>query len=210
MLYGDHFDWSVTLGMVLAFWILLVSVKDIWNKVGHKASVSKGLRGLSRSYYAMLLAHIGVAVTVVGMTLVSVYNEERDLRMAPGDTLTFKQYEFIFDGVGVVQGPNYKADQAQIRILKDGKAYGVLHPEKRFYKARGNMMTEADIDPGFTRDLYVALGEPLEGGAWAVRIQHKPFVRWLWLGGLLMTLGGLLAATDPRYRKQAKRVAKTA
>ena len=210
VLYGDHFDWSVTLGMVLAFWILLVSVKDIWNKVGHKTSISKGLRGLSRSYYAMVLAHIGVAVTVVGMTLVSVYNEERDLRMAPGDTLTFKQYEFIFDGVGVVQGPNYKADQAQIRILKDGKAYGVLHPEKRFYKARGNMMTEADIDPGFTRDLYVALGEPLEGGAWAVRIQHKPFVRWLWLGGLLMTLGGLLAATDPRYRKQAKRVAKTA
>jgi len=186
-----------------------VSIKDIWNKVANKSNPFKGLKKLSRSYYAMVLAHVGVAVTIVGMTLVTVYNEERDLRMAPGDTLTFKQYEFIFDGIRVVEGANFEADQAQIRVLKDGEPYGSLHPEKRFYKARGNVMTEADIDPGLTRDLYVALGEPLDGGAWAVRIQHKPFVRWLWLGGLLMTLGGLLAATDPRYRKQAKREVKT-
>ncbi|WP_067984386.1 heme lyase CcmF/NrfE family subunit [Neptuniibacter pectenicola] len=209
VVYGDQFDWSVTLGMVLAFWIVCVSIKDIWNKVANKSNPFKGLKKLSRSYYAMVLAHVGVAVTIVGMTLVTVYNEERDLRMAPGDTLTFKQYEFIFDGISVVQGANFEADQAQIRVLKDGEPYGSLHPEKRFYKARGNVMTEADIDPGLTRDLYVALGEPLDGGAWAVRIQHKPFVRWLWLGGLLMTLGGLLAATDPRYRKQAKREVKT-
>jgi cytochrome c-type biogenesis protein CcmF len=209
VVYGDQFDWSVTLGMVLAFWIVCVSIKDIWNKVANKSNPFKGLKKLSRSYYAMVLAHVGVAVTIVGMTLVTVYNEERDLRMAPGDTLTFKQYEFIFDGIRVVEGANFEADQAQIRVLKDGEPYGSLHPEKRFYKARGNVMTEADIDPGLTRDLYVALGEPLDGGAWAVRIQHKPFVRWLWLGGLLMTLGGLLAATDPRYRKQAKREVKT-
>ena len=204
-LYGGEFDWLVSMGMMLVFWIVLVSARDVFNKVANRSNILKGLLSLPRSYYAMLLAHIGVAVAVVGMTMVSIYNEERDLRMAPGDTLTFKQYEFIFDGAREVQGPNYTADQARLRVLKDGEPYGELYPEKRLYTARGNVMTEAAIDPGLTRDLYVALGESLEGGAWAVRVQHKPFVRWLWLGGLLMTFGGLLAATDPRYRKQSKR-----
>ena len=204
-LYGGEFNWLVSMGMMLVFWIVLVSARDLLNKVIGKRDVLKGIRSLSRSYYAMLLAHVGVAVVIVGITLVSIYNEERDLRMAPGDTLTFKQYEFIFDGARSVEGPNYTADQARIRVLKDGEAYGELYPEKRLYTARGTVMTEAALDPGFTRDLYVALGESLEGGAWAVRVQHKPFVRWLWLGGLLMTIGGLLAATDPRYRKQSKR-----
>ncbi len=209
-LYDGEFDLKVALGMVLVFWIALVSVKDVWNKISARKAKLQGLKSLSRSYYAMILAHIGVAVTVVGMTMVSIYNEERDLRMAPGDKLSFKQYEFIFDGAGKVEGPNYTSDQARLRVLKDGEPYGELFPEKRLYTARGNVMTEAAIDPGLTRDLYVALGEPLEGGAWAVRVQHKPFVRWLWLGGLLMTCGGLLAATDPRYRKQSKRAAAAA
>jgi len=205
MLYGDGFDWYVFLGMVLVFWITFVSIKDIWNKVSHRRSPIRALGSLSRSYYAMVLAHIGVAVTIVGMTLVTIYNEERDLRMVPGDKLSFKQYEFIFDGTKHVEGPNYTSDQARLRVLKDGEPYGELFPEKRLYTARGIVMTEAALDPGLTRDLYVALGEPLEGGAWAVRVQHKPFVRWLWLGGLLMTFGGLLAAMDKRYRKQSKR-----
>ncbi|WP_415883450.1 heme lyase CcmF/NrfE family subunit [Neptuniibacter sp. QD37_6] len=205
MLYGDGFDWYVFLGMALVFWITFVSIKDIWNKVSHRKAPFKALTTLSRSYYAMVLAHIGVAVTIVGMTLVSIYNEERDLRMVPGDKLSFKQYEFIFDGTRDVVGPNYVSDKARLRVLKDGEAYGELFPEKRMYNASGTVMTEAAIDPGLTRDLYVALGEPLEGGAWAVRVQHKPFVRWLWLGGLLMTVGGLLAAMDKRYRKQNKR-----
>ncbi|WP_415890252.1 heme lyase CcmF/NrfE family subunit [Neptuniibacter sp. SY11_33] len=205
LLYGDGFDWYVFLGMALVFWITFVSIKDIWNKVSHRKAPFKALTMLSRSYYAMVLAHIGVAVTIVGMTLVSIYNEERDLRMVPGDKLSFKQYEFIFDGTRDVVGPNYVSDKARLRVLKDGEAYGELFPEKRMYNASGTVMTEAAIDPGLTRDLYVALGEPLEGGAWAVRVQHKPFVRWLWLGGLLMTVGGLLAAMDKRYRKQNKR-----
>ena len=209
-IYGGAFDLKVSFGMVLVFWIALVSAKDIWNKLVARKDKIKGLKSLSRSYYAMVLAHVGVAVTIVGITLVSIYNEERDLRMAPGDKLSFKQYEFIFDGARHIQGPNYTSDQARLRVLKDGEPYGELYPEKRLYTARGNVMTEAALDPGLTRDLYVALGEPLEGGAWAVRIQHKPFVRWLWLGGLLMTVGGLLAATDPRYRKQAKRAAEAA
>jgi cytochrome c-type biogenesis protein CcmF len=152
----------------------------------------------------MVLAHVGVAVTVVGVSLVSVYTEQRDLRMQPGDTLSFRDYTFVFEGSKHVEGPNFTSDQGQIRVLHKGEPYGFMKPEKRLYTARGNVMTEAAIDPGFTRDLYVALGEPLENGAWAVRMQYKPYVRWLWLGGLLMTAGGLLAASDPRYRKRLR------
>ena len=202
VLYGGEFDLVVGSSMILVFWIVLVSARDIWNKVALKSKKLDALRKIPRSYYAMVFAHIGVAVGVVGIILVSIYNEERDLRMAPGDKLSFKQYEFIFDGTRSVQGPNYTSDKARLRVFKDGEFYGELYPEKRLYTARGNVMTEAALDPGLTRDLYVALGEPLSGGAWAVRIQHKPFVRWIWLGALLMTFGGLLAATDPRYRKK--------
>ncbi|MDF2181383.1 heme lyase CcmF/NrfE family subunit [Neptuniibacter sp. CAU 1671] len=204
-LYGGSLELGVVLGMLLVFWIVFSCLRDVLNKIANKRSFWQGLKGLSRSYYAMQLSHIGVAVTIVGMTLVSVYNEERDLRMAPGDRLDFKQYQFVFEGARHKEGPNYVSDQGVIRVLKNGEAYGMLYPEKRLYTARGNVMTEAALDPGLFRDLYVAMGESLGEGAWAVRVQHKPFVRWLWLGGLLMTAGGLLAASDPRYRKQAKR-----
>ncbi|MFW1677708.1 heme lyase CcmF/NrfE family subunit [Pontibacter sp. JAM-7] len=204
-LYGGSLEPAVVLGMLLVFWIVFSCLRDMINKVANRRSLWQGLKSLSRSYYAMQLAHIGVAVAIVGMTLVSVYNEERDLRMAPGDRLEFKQYQFIFDGARHKEGPNYVSDQGVIRVLKNGQAYGALYPEKRLYTARGNVMTEAAIDPGLFRDLYVAMGESLGDGAWAVRVQHKPFVRWLWLGALLMTAGGLLAASDPRYRKQAAR-----
>ena len=204
-LYGGSMEPGVVLGMLLVFWIVFSCLRDVLNKVAHKRSFWQGLKGLSRSYYAMQLAHIGVAVTIVGMTLVSIYNEERDLRMAPGDRLDFKQYQFVFEGARHKEGPNYVSDQGVIRVLKNGEDYGMLYPEKRLYTARGNVMTEAALDPGLFRDLYVAMGESLGDGAWAVRVQHKPFVRWLWLGGLLMTAGGLLAASDPRYRKQAMR-----
>ncbi|MCV6610666.1 MAG: heme lyase CcmF/NrfE family subunit [Amphritea sp.] len=205
--YAAEFTVTVAGIMVLVFWVAFSGLKDFWNKASGRSGVVKGARKLSRSYYGMVLAHAGLAVTVVGALMVSIYNEERDLRMAPGDVLSFSQYQFVFDGARTVEGPNYTSDMGVIRVLKDGEPYGQLLPEKRLYHARGNVMTEAAIDPGLFRDLYVALGEPLENGAWAVRVQHKPFVRWLWLGGLLMTFGGLLAATDPRYRKQARREA---
>ncbi|WP_027857807.1 heme lyase CcmF/NrfE family subunit [Marinobacterium jannaschii] len=206
-IYDGAFDLNTALGMMLAFWILFVGLRDLSNKVANKADKIGGLRNLSRSYYAMVLAHIGVAVTAVGICMVSIYTEERDLRMAPGDRVAFKQYEFVFQGAHQVQGPNYRSDMGTVVVYKDGELQTTLYPEKRFYQARGNVMTEAAIDPGLSRDLYVALGEALPDGAWAVRVQHKPFVRWLWLGGLLMTFGGLLAASDPRYRKVARRQA---
>lgn len=116
----------------------------------------------------------------------------------------------MFEGIRKVDGPNFHSDTGVIRVLRDGQPYTEMYPEKRLYNARGMVMTEAAIDPGLFRDLYVALGESLGGDAWAVRVQYKPFVRWLWLGGLLMTAGGILAATDPRYRRQARRETATA
>ena len=203
-LYSGEFAPKVMLGLVLAWWVVLSVLRDFYNRLRHRSEKLKGVLKQSRSYYGMVLAHAGVAVTVVGVVLVSIYSEQRDLRMQPGDTLTFKDYTFVFEGSKHVEGPNFTSDQGQIRVLYKGEPYSHMKPEKRLYTARGNMMTEAAIDPGFTRDLYVALGEPLENGAWAVRMQYKPYVRWLWLGGLLMTAGGLLAATDPRYRKRVR------
>tara|TARA_B100001094_G_C17716887_1_gene570083 strand:+ start:179 stop:589 length:411 start_codon:yes stop_codon:yes gene_type:complete len=121
--------------------------------------------------------------------------------MVPGDELALGGYQFKFVGVQKINGPNYVSDQAEIIVIYNGKEVAALFPEKRFYTARGSLMTEADIDPGIFRDLYVALGEPLAQGAWAVRIQVKPFVRWIWIGGLLSALGGFIAVGDKRYRR---------
>ncbi|WP_372738530.1 heme lyase CcmF/NrfE family subunit [Neptunomonas sp.] len=208
LMYAGAFELKTALGMILAFWVAISVLRDIVNKIKHKRTLTEGLRGLSRSHVAMMLAHLGVAVSITGVALVSIYNEERDLRMMPGDTLAFENYTFIFEGSKHIEGPNYTSDMGILTVLKNGKPHSVMHPEKRLYTARGDVMTEADIDPGLFGDLYVALGEPLEGGAWAVRVQYKPFVRWIWLGGFMMAFGGLLAASDARYRK--KRVAKQA
>jgi cytochrome c-type biogenesis protein CcmF len=111
---------------------------------------------------------------------------------------------FVFDGARHYQGPNFTSDRGTIRVLEDGQQVTILHPEKRLYTVQQSMMTEAGIDAGFTRDLYVALGEPLGDGAWAVRVHVKPFVRWIWFGGLITALGGVLAAADKRYRVKVK------
>ncbi|WPP47430.1 heme lyase CcmF/NrfE family subunit [Pseudomonas sp. AN-1] len=197
-LLGD-FHWAVLAACLLAAWVVLAGLRDLLDKTRHKGLV-KGIAGLSRSYWGMQLAHFGIAVTALGIVLSSQYNVERDLRMAPGESVEVGGYRFAFDGTRHHEGPNFTSDRGTVRVLEDGEEIAVLHPEKRIYQVRGMPMTEAGIDPGFTRDLYVALGEPLENGAWAVRLHVKPFVRWIWLGGLLMACGGLLAALDRRYR----------
>ncbi|MDQ7091670.1 MAG: heme lyase CcmF/NrfE family subunit [Methylococcales bacterium] len=204
-LYGDGFNFSVFIGMSLSSWIISTTGLEFINKFQHSPSFWARLTKLSLSYYGMVLAHTGIAVVAIGITLVSVYSEERDIRMEIGDTVELSGYLFEFRGTKVIKGANYSADQGTLVVTKEGELITELHPEKRRYTVKRSMMTEADIDPNLWRDLYVALGEPLDdkGEAWAVRIHYKPFVRWLWLGGLLMTLGGLLTVADKRYRKQA-------
>jgi cytochrome c-type biogenesis protein CcmF len=197
----DDFDWPVLTVFALAAWVLLAGLRDLLDKVRHKGLLN-GARGLARSYWGMQLAHLGIAVCALGVVLSSHNSAERDLRMAPGDSLELAGYQFIFTGAQTLRGPNYTADRGSVQVLRNGVQVALLHPEKRLYSVQGAMMTEAAIDGGLTRDLYVALGEPLDNGAWAVRVHVKPFVRWIWLGGVLTALGGVLAALDRRYRRK--------
>jgi cytochrome c-type biogenesis protein CcmF len=152
-------------------------------------------------------AHIGVAVFVVGVTLVKGYESERDANMKPGDSVALGAYSFRLDGISDVKGPNYVAARATVSVTRGDKPVTVLHPERRVYTVQEQVMTEAAISPGLTGDLYVSLGDPLDGGAWLVKVQHKPFIDWIWGGCLIMAIGGVLAATDRRYRfSQKKRI----
>ena len=202
LLFGD-FNWAVLAVCLLGAWVVLASARDLLDKTRHKG-LGKGMRSLSPSYWGMHLAHIGLVVCAIGVVLTSHQSAERDLRLAPGESLELGGYRFVFEGAVHHEGPNFTSDKATIRVLDGDKQVATLHPEKRLYTVQQMPMTEAGIDAGFTRDLYVALGEPLDGGAWAVRVHIKPFVRWIWLGGLMMALGGVLAASDRRYRVKVK------
>jgi cytochrome c-type biogenesis protein CcmF len=159
---------------------------------------------LPASLIAMTLAHIGLGVFLIGVSVTSAISTERHLRMAAGDNFEMAGYSFEFLGTSMVKGPNYTADEGEFIVTKNGKEVTRLFPQKRQYAQGGNTMTEAAIDAGFLRDLYVSLGEPLDqnGEAWAVRIYHKPFIRWIWLGTIFMLFGGLFAAADKRYRRR--------
>jgi len=202
--------WSalVAFGLLLAAWVAASGVVQLYQKIRNAAGGTSAwtrLRSTPRATYGMLLAHFGVAVFVTGVTLVKGYDSERDVRMEPGDTVELGGYTFRLDGVRDVQGPNYIAARAQIQVDKNGRAVTTLYPEKRIYTVQNMPMTEAAIDPGFTRDLYVSLGDAVSATAWIVRVQHKPFVDWIWGGCLLMALGGAVAASDRRYRVAARR-----
>ncbi|SEI51140.1 cytochrome c-type biogenesis protein CcmF [Azotobacter beijerinckii] len=199
----DDFAWAVLATGFLAAWVILAGLRDLLDKTRHKG-LFKGLRGLSPSYWGMQLSHVGIAVCALGIVLSSQESAERDLRMAPGDAVELGGYRFVFEGTRRHQGPNFVADRASVRVFDGDDEVTVLHPEKRLYTVQRMPMTEAGIDAGLARDLYVALGEPLENGAWAVRLHIKPFVRWIWLGGLMMAFGAALAACDRRYRLKVK------
>jgi cytochrome c-type biogenesis protein CcmF len=202
--------WSalVAFGLLLAAWVAASGAVQLYEKIRNAAGGTSAwtrLRGTPRATYGMLLAHFGVAVFVTGVTMVKGYDSEKDVRMEPGDTVELSGYTFRLDGVRDVQGPNYVAARAQIQVSREGRAVTTLYPEKRIYTVQNMPMTEAAIDPGFTRDLYVSLGDSVSATAWIVRVQHKPFIDWIWGGCLLMALGGVLAASDRRYRLAAKR-----
>ncbi|TAN52980.1 MAG: heme lyase CcmF/NrfE family subunit [Methylococcaceae bacterium] len=190
--------------MVLALWLAATALLSFFSRVRLRASLWEGLRLQSASYYGMSIAHLGLAVFLLGVAVSSLYSQEKTVRMAVGDSERLGAFEFRFDGVDNVPGPNYVAAQGRFTVTKNQAVLTELRPEKRRYNVRGNTMTEAAIAPGLARDLYVALGESLGDGAWSVRIYQKPLIRCIWLGGLIMLLGGLLAACDRRYRIPGK------
>ena len=193
-------------GLLLALWIVASSLTTLISRLKQTPGTSIGgkLRAQSRSYYGMLLAHVGVAVFVIGVTMVKSYEAEKDVKLAIGDTVELGGYAFRFDALNEVTGPNYRAVRGTMTVTRGGAAVSTMHPEKRVYNVQKNAMTEAAIATGFTRDLYVSLGEPVGDNAWLVRVQVKPFVDWIWGGCVLMALGGLLAVLDKRYRVSAR------
>jgi cytochrome c-type biogenesis protein CcmF len=203
------FKWLVSLGLLLAIWIVATVVLNIFERVrvtsGQLSTLQK-LRTQSRSYYGMHLAHVGVAVFIVGVTMVTGYQLEQDVTMRNGDVVRAAGYEFKFNSVDEnVTGPNYVAARAEIIVSRNGVEKERMYPEKRNYTASGNVMTETAIDSGLFRDLYVSLGEQVGSGAWSVRVYYKPFVGWIWWGALLMALGGGLAVSDRRYALAARK-----
>jgi cytochrome c-type biogenesis protein CcmF len=194
--------WGVSAGLLLAAWIAFTTIAALVHRVrgAAGATLMAKLRTSSSSYYGMLVAHLGVAIFVVGVTMVTGYGSETDVRMEPGQTAQLAGYTFRFDGAREVDGPNYVAARGTVTVTRDGKPVSVMHPEKRIYQVQQMPMTEAAIDTGVTRDLYVAMGESVSATAWIVRIWVKPFVDWIWFGCVVMALGGLLAASDRRYR----------
>ncbi len=196
-----QFAWQAAFGMVLAIWVTASTIVVIRERLGPQ----NAWRSIPRGFWGMVLGHMGIAVFIVGVTLTSIYSTEKDVRLAPGETYEMGGHAFEFISVEATKGPNYTAYRGNLVASKDGEKIAEMHPEKRIYLVQTMPMTEAAIDAGLTRDLFVALGEDLGNGAWSLRIYHKPVVRWLWLGGLLMAIGGGLAATDRRYRSLARR-----
>jgi len=208
--YG-HWTALTALGLLLAAWVTLASVVNFVGRVQHTRAGRSFLTAAlnqPRSFVGMNVAHIGIAVFVVGVTMVNSFQEEKDVKMAPGETVTVAGYTFTFNGVKSVQGANYLAAQGDFDLAVNGKFQRKMNPEKRNYQSSSMPMTEAAIDAGLVRDVYVSLGEPIDRnkpeGEWAVRVYYKPFVDWIWGGCALMAFGGLLAALDRRYRVKSR------
>jgi cytochrome c-type biogenesis protein CcmF len=192
-------SWQVVVAVSLGIWVVTSHLRDLMFRA------RRGLGRVTLGYWGMLTAHMGFAVALFGIALTSVLSVEMDLRMSPGDRDSLGEMSVTFEGIGSRSGVNFVAQRGTFRI-DDGGEVLFLYPEKRRYLVRNSVMTEAAIDAGFFRDIYVSLGEPLDNGDWAVRLQLKPFVRWIWLGGLLMALGGVVAVSDARYRRLRSRV----
>jgi cytochrome c-type biogenesis protein CcmF len=200
-----------SLGLLMAYWIVSSVATDFWERVKPEGKgfneIVRKTRQIPRALAGMMVAHIGVAMFCFGVTMVKTYEVENDVKMNVGDSTTVRGYAFTFKGVKQIQGPNYDATRADIEITRNGSKITDLSPEKRIYRVQQNPMTEAAIHPGLTGDLYVSMGEEVEGGAWIVRVYVKPFIDWIWGGCMIMALGGFMAVTDRRYRRKAGVVA---
>ena len=199
-LVGDRITATSVMGVMMSAIIVILSLYEMHTRATHRHSFLTGMFKLSRSHWGMVLAHLGVAMTVFGIAMSHNFSIEKDVRMREGDSVQILDYNFTFKGLKITDGANYQGGTADIEITRNGKPEATLHAEKRFYNVSKMGMTEAAIDWGFTRDLYAALGEQLDDGSWGLRLYYKPFIRWIWLGGLFMALGGLLCMLDKRYR----------
>ncbi|WP_413723344.1 heme lyase CcmF/NrfE family subunit [Sodalis sp. RH24] len=209
-LMGDEIEAMTVVGLMMSLWVIILTLMEVHERATHRHRFIRGLAHLTRSHWGMVLGHLGVAVTVIGITFSQNYSLERDVRMKTGDSVDIKAYHFVFRAVEDLRGPNYTGAAAVFDVTRHNHPEAMLRAEKRFYSVSRTVMTEAAISGGLTRDLYAALGEEMDDGAWAVRLYYKPFVRWIWLGGLFMVAGGLCCLADPRYRadKKARRAAR--
>ncbi len=195
---------AASAGTVLAVWVLSTSIQEVWRRARAKPALLRGFLSVPRGCWGMSMAHFGLGLWTLGLAFASTFAVERDVRLSPGTSADIGRYEFRFNGVDRAQGPNYRSDSGSITVLQSGKEIAKLNPEKRMYPSQGSVMTEAAVDYNLLRDLYVALGEPIDkqniGGDWALRLYYKPMMRLVWLGGVFMFFGGILAASDRRYR----------
>jgi cytochrome c-type biogenesis protein CcmF len=206
-----NFTPMIGFGLFLAFWVFATSAELVYQRLGKSDLPLMGrIKGNSRSWWGMVIAHLGIAVFVLGVTIVKGFESEIAVKMLPGDVAHLAGYDFTFDGVMDSHGPNYEVSRGQIHVTKNGVLRTILEPEKRLYTVTNMPMTEAGISPHIIHDLYASLGEPLEGGAWSVRIYHKPMVEWIWFGCLMMAFGGFLALVDKRYRLKKRAPSKEA
>jgi cytochrome c-type biogenesis protein CcmF len=200
------YSWGAVTGVVLVSWVVVSTVLSFLDRLGAKGFSWERLKTVPAGFYGMTVAHLGIAVFTTGITFTCTYSVEKDVRMAPDDSIDMSGYIFKFHGVKQNEGPNYVAQQATVTVSRDGKELATLKPQKRVYRVQTMPMTEAAIDASLFRDLFVAIGEPLDDkGAWSMRIYYKSFIRWIWLGAIFMAMGGLWAACDRRYRIAPKK-----
>ena len=201
-------QWRASLGMLLAVWIVATVILNIWSRIrtgSGELNLIDRIKAPSRGFYGMHLAHLGVAAFVAGVTVVTGYQTEKDVRMNIGEVVNAGGYEVRLENVTQLRGPNYQAVRADMQVSKNGAFVAMLHPEKRAFTTAQSVTSEAAIDRSIFRDIYVSLGDQAAGGGWTVRVYHKPLVNWIWGGALLMAIGGAFAVTDRRYALQAKK-----
>ncbi|WP_404402027.1 heme lyase CcmF/NrfE family subunit [Idiomarina seosinensis] len=205
-IWADELPLWAAIGLFLGLWVALATVTELQQTLKQRKKGLAGLRNIPASHWGMALGHIGFAVLLIGVALVSHYESERDVALAPGQTVSVSGYELTFVELRDVEGPNYDANEGVFQLSKDGEQVTEVISEKRFYRVQRMSMTEVGLDSGLMRDLYIAMGEPLSDETgdqqrWAIRFYIKPFVRWIWLGAIIMAIGGAFAMADKRYRK---------
>ena len=198
---GTEFNWQVALGVTVGTWVIAGSLADMWKKA--RGQINR-IPKLNRSYLGMIIAHIGVGISIVGVTMGSHFSIEKAVRLDEGDSAILADYRFEVVKYGHIEGPNFVSDAAEVNVYREDKFIKTLVPEKRRYNASGQVMTEAALQVNLWRDLYVSMGDQLPDGSWGIRLQVKPYMRWVWLGAIFMSIGGLLAILDKRYRRKVR------